>query len=138
MGYHIGKSLRVRDSGKNALRDLYSSARHFGLSHSEIMTRRNEIYDQGGINAAPHWVKSYLEGYWQHIMDSAYRYDLMFGGTLNGRFYSTHSDRSDYYAKCGISAREYADDGRVRNRGHYWIATGKVFFADSQRTVCAG
>jgi hypothetical protein len=46
-----------------------------------------------------------------------------FGGFVDGKFYSTHRNRPDYYESNGISPADYSDDGRVTARGHYWIAS---------------
>lgn len=119
-GFPIERSLRVRANAQRNLAQLYDHARYYGLGHSEILARHAAILESADVCNAPHWVSSYLDGYWRCLMDGAYRHDLIFGGMKDGRFYSTHHDRVDYYEKHGISACDYADDGLVTARGHYW------------------
>jgi hypothetical protein len=122
MGMRIKRALQIRDAGISALRSVYDHARHFGQTSEAMETARHEALGRIGIGKTPtpQWVRSYLEGYWRHIVDEAYRRDLVYGGMVEGKFYSTHSDRADYYEKNGIAPSDYADDGRVQLRGHYW------------------
>lgn len=113
-------------------RDLYSSAESFGLSSAQINERFNVIL--GSIAHCSGSIREYVRGYRQCLSDQLYRTALVHGGFVDGRFYSTHSNRPDYYERNGIKAVDYADDGRVTARGHYWIkhvdaGKPKVFFS---------
>ena len=127
MSKSIKRSLSDRDQARMALRSLYSTAKHFGLRHNEMLDRRKAIYDRFNVQS-PGWVRGHLEGYWQCLMDNAYESDLVFGGIVNGVFYSTHHDRADYYEKHGISPRDFGQEGGAKDTGHYWSATLKPFF----------
>ncbi|ERP95729.1 hypothetical protein Q669_29615 [Labrenzia sp. C1B10] len=85
---------------------------------SEEMNRefRQFISDMG---KAPRWAIAQVEGYREARQRDVYK-NLVFGGFLDGVFYSTHSKRPDYYRTRGIDPAEYGDDARVKNRGHYW------------------
>jgi hypothetical protein len=120
MGLSIDQSLKIRDKGQAALRSVFDAARHFGKTSRDMEADRRNALERIGVYKAPYWVAAYLEGYWRHIIDECYRRDLVFGGFVDGTFYSTHNDRADYYERHGIGPSEYADDGRVTLRGHYW------------------
>lgn len=133
MSKHLKRMLDRRDRARGGIVDLFNTARHDGLSHSEMCKRRDDIYQRCKINHSPEWVSQYLHGYWDCLSQQLYRNDLVFGGMVDGQFYSTHSDRSDYYEKSGITPSElYADDGRVTERGHYWTETMKPYFIGCQ------
>lgn len=132
MGMRLNRSLAIRDRGITALADCYSASKSFGLTSAAMGNRRRETLERLGVYKAPHWVLSYLDGYWRAKIDAAYRYDLVFGAIIDGVFYSTHSDRDDYYEKNGFTAREWSDmGGWIGTRGHYWKKTLKPFFIDS-------
>lgn len=111
------------------LRDVYSAARFYGATHTELCNKVQAIRATT-LNGCPHWAIAEFNGYDHALSDNLYQTSLMFGGFVDGVFYSTHSDRPDYYGKNGIEPRDYADNGRVVNRGHYWTTTKepKMFF----------
>lgn len=121
MGQRIETSLKRRDAALTALRDTFSSGRLFHWTSERLEQERHKTLERHGIAKCPHWVRSYLDGTWRQLVDTAYRQDLVYGGFYQGRFYSTHNNRPDYYGKHGIEPHEYADDGAVSARGHYWI-----------------
>ena len=121
----IETALKKRDRARQQLVDLMSSVRHFGTPHSELLKRRAEIL--ANMGKVPYWVHSYLNGVWDCLTAENYRDHLVFGGMIEGKFYSTHRDRDDYYEKHGISACDYSDDGRVMQRGHYWKNNLRAF-----------
>lgn len=123
----IGTALKRRDQLTQALRDCFSHAQHFGQLSRDMEEKRREIIARVA-KGAPEWVRAYADGYWRCMIDSAYRNDLVHGGFYNGKFYSTHSKRDDYYEKHGIEPGAYADDGAVTARGHYWKESLKPFF----------
>ena len=123
----IERALAVRNSAAAAYRDLFSTAQHFGLSHANMLDRRATIWECMP-KKTPRWVYSYLNGVWDQLQADAYRHALVYGGKVDGAFYSTHRDRPDYYEKNGIAPRDYADDGRVKERGHYWAHNLKPFY----------
>lgn len=116
----IETSLKRRDSLVSAIRDIFSMAECFGLAHVDMHKRLQDVYAIK-CDKAPSWVREYADGYRQALTDQAYRSQLVFGGFVGDKFYSTHRDRPDYYEKNGIEPCAYADDGLVTRRGHYWI-----------------
>lgn len=112
-------ALRLRDEVKSALRDCFSTARHFGSSSEAMETNRRNVFNRLPKDA-PEWIRQYADGYWRALVDSAYERDLVYGGFVGETFYSVHSDRADYYEKHGIAPSAYAENGAVTNRGHYW------------------
>lgn len=130
MGFNLKRSLRIQRDAANALRDLFSRAKSFGFTHNQMLNQRGGIYAKLRVNDCPAWVNSYLQGVWDTLQAQAYQHDLVYGGYVDGLFYSTHSDREDYYQKHGIEPRDYADNGRVKSRGHYWKDNLNPFFGD--------
>lgn len=116
----IGTALKRRDKLVSALRSIYAMADDFGLASTDLHTRCQEAYARAMQGKAPQWIREYADGYRKALMDSAYRHQLVFGGFVGDKFYSTHRDRADYYEKNGIEPSAYADDGLVTRRGHYW------------------
>ena len=125
----IERALRLRDSVISGLRDCYSAASIYGMKSADMEVKRHEVLGRLPPKT-PQWVRQFADGYWRCMIDGAYRHDLVFGGIVDGQFYSTHSDRDDYYEKHGIEPCEYADDGKVTSRGHYWKRNLKPFFVD--------
>lgn len=114
-------ALKRRDRLISALRDIYSMAGCYGLASVDLHSRCQKAYATAMEGRAPQWVREYADGYRKALMDAAYRHELVFGGFVGDKFYSTHRDRPDYYEKNGIEPSAYADDGLVTRRGHYWI-----------------
>ena len=114
----IKLALKKRDRAISQLRDLYSSAESFGFTSTQVNERYGAI--NAGLVKCPSWTREYLSGYRRCLDDMLYQSKLVYGGYYAGQFYSTHSSRSDYYGHT-IDPCDYADDGRVEQRGHYWI-----------------
>lgn len=112
----IERALKIRDTAKMRLRDLYSHAEFFGFKSDEINAGYSAILSD--VGKAPQWVRSYLDGYRQSLTDRLYENTLIFGGFIDGEFYSTHSKRTDYYGKHGIDPSDWRN--RASNIGHYF------------------
>ncbi|TPN04498.1 hypothetical protein [Mesorhizobium sp. B2-1-2] len=123
----IEASLKRRGRAIIQLRDLYSMAAMCGMTSAEINTRVGNIRETT-LAKCPHWARAHVDGYREALNDGLYRDSLAFGGYFEGRFYTTHSARPDYYGKHGIEPAAWADN--VQARGHYWISTAapKPFF----------
>ena len=130
MGISLDRALRVQTDFCLKLRDLYSTAASCSMAHSAICERWNDIL-AAMPKGTPEWVRSYLNGYRDCLTANLYREHLVFGGMVDGRFYSTHRNRDDYYEANGIEPSAYADNGRVKDRGHYWSRDLKPFFISS-------
>jgi hypothetical protein len=115
----IEQALRVRDSLKIRINDLYSCARLSGMTSAEIQQSKSKIFAEIP-RKPPAWVRSYCDGYIAALQAELYRDWLVHGGYIDGIFYSTHSKRNDYYEKHAIEPAAYADDRLVKERGHYW------------------
>lgn len=128
MGVSIKKALSMRSNAVTAVRDLYSTATAFKLTANEINIRFRAIVG-AKLGKAPHWAKSYVEGYRQCLNDELYRSALVFGCWVDGKFYSNHRNRADYYETQGMSPSIYSDASDNGTRGHYWMAdTSKPYF----------
>ena len=112
----IERALKLRNAAKTRLRDLYSHAEFFGLDSDSINSSYSEILRD--LGRAPYWVRSYIDGYRQALTDRLYETALIFGGLVDGEFYSTHSNRPDYYGKHGIDAADWSNV--AMNVGHYF------------------
>jgi hypothetical protein len=127
--------IKRQERARTQLRDLYSIACHFGPTSQELDAKARAIVYGAKF---PRYLQEYLSGYWRALTDRAYESELVFGGYLDGRFYSTWRKREDYYEKHGIAPSEYADNGRVTQRGHYWRqsidrGTPKPFFISAPK-----
>ena len=117
----IETALNHRKRALGAVKSLYSTAPIFGMESADLNQRYSYIMET--VTHCPAWVREFCDGYRAALQDSLYADSLMFGGWIDGVFYSVHSARPDYYGKHGISPADYADDGRVTGRGHYWKTT---------------
>lgn len=118
----IDLALKHRDGLKRRIADIYSIAIISGMTSNEINAAVISATNDLPRNV-PHWVKTYCDGFRAALQDSLYADCLVFGGYVNGVFYSTHRNRPDYYGKHGIDPAAYADNGLVQKRGHYWRET---------------
>ncbi len=117
----IERALKIRAELKTRIADLYSFAHFHGLTSVEMQESCNAMLRD--YPRLPQWVTSYLDGYKQALQETLYREHLIFGGYVGDVFYSIHSNRPDYYEKHGIDPADYADNGKVTARGHYWKET---------------
>lgn len=111
-------TIKARDAIVSRVQAAHSAARAFKLTSADLNAR---VYT--AMHSEPKATLrdiAYCEGYQKALVDVLYERYLVFGGVINGRFYSTHSNRADYYAKNGIEPNAFADDGAVTARGHYW------------------
>ena len=122
----IKRALRIQDDGESVLIGCYSHAAAFGLLSAEMEQNRQEALARLGVYKAPRWVQAYLSGYWRAKIAEAYRCDLVYGAIVDGRFYSTHRDRADYYEKNGIEPAAFAEHNPTK--GHYWAKSLRPFF----------
>lgn len=134
MGISLDRALRLQERGVAEMRDAYSFARIFKSPCETLHRMLAQIQDDMAKAKAPAWAISYVRGYSRSLMDVLYRDSLVYGGFVDGTFMSTHSNRADYYEKNGIPPSEFAQDGRVKNAGHYWAAdTSRPFFIGGNR-----
>lgn len=130
----IERSLALRDQAVTRLNDVYSMAEIVGLSSSEIQIR---VFNQVNtlIINCPEWVKQYIKGYERCIIDNLYRYKLEYGAWVDGVFYSTHSNSSNYYRKSNIEPQVFS--AKHTNPGHYWIAHegNKPYYANASESL---
>lgn len=118
--------LNHRDRARRQLIDLISTAKFCGITSKELNDKYIKILES--VKHCPQWVREYLRGYHECQLAEIYSNCLMFGGYVNGKFYSTHSKREDYYQKHGIEPSAF--NGLAKNTGHYWTTTKepKPFF----------
>jgi hypothetical protein len=84
-------ALLKRDRALVQIRDLFSRARFYGLSHSEMCDERNAINERMG--KVPRWVKAFLDGYWQAETNRLYVDALEYAYVgEDGTRYSTRKD----------------------------------------------
>ena len=127
----IETSLKKRDSAVSSLRDVYARARISRPTHAAM---QSEIADaRATLSGAPEWTRAFFDGYARALSDSLYMDDsLVFGGYLDGQFYSTQSKRPDYYGhfmQANVWSDETRPNGRVSGLGHYWtpsLSDGRV------------
>ena len=115
----IETSLRNRDRLTTRIADIYSMAILCGMTSAEINQAISDAKAQLPART-PQWVYAYADGFCKAMQDRLYADCLVYGGFIDGVFYSTHSARDDYYGKHGIEPSQYAESGKVKERGHYW------------------
>lgn len=117
----ITTALNHRNSAIAAINSLYSIAKICGMTSEQMNREYSEILAKRAH--CPNWVREYCDGYRAALQNALYSDCLMFGGWIGDKFYSTHSNRADYYGKNGIEPGDWASDGRVTGLGHYWKTT---------------
>lgn len=129
----IETNLRKRNAAVTALRDYYRAAMFYHPTAKEMNQEVLKI-KAAHLAKAPTWTRAFFEGVNDQLIKSLYESRLVFGGYVGDVFYSTYRQRADYYEKHGIEPSEYADNGRVKARGHYWTDdsgnVGKPYFTD--------
>ena len=115
----------MKTQTKRAIDSLFACARIMGMPHGEILDAYHAIL--ADRPRMPRYMREYMQGRFDVMWDSLYRDSLVFGGFCDGVFYSTHSNRADYYAKHGIEPGDWAQkvDSKVIKVGHYWITTAQ-------------
>lgn len=109
---------------EQSIRELWTSARIFGMAHSEIIERHEII--RASIKHTPTWVRSYIDGYYRCLMDGNYQ-NLEFCYKLKGVLYSTHRD-SDKPGTDRLYDKGLGSYISKHGEGHhYWKGTEKQF-----------
>jgi hypothetical protein len=122
---NLDRSIKVRDVARDRLNDIFGSATIFGPLSADLETSRRNVLSKLPARA-PEWIRAYLDGYWHARIAEAYQYHLVYGGWIGETFYSTHSDRDDYYGKHNIAPADVGE--RLERRGHYWKRNLRPFF----------
>ncbi len=78
----IETALKRRDRAISNLRDQFSSAAMFGTP-SSVMNERYGDLCKIVLHKAPHWVRSYVDGYRRALTDSLYQAELARNVILN-------------------------------------------------------
>ena len=113
----------MKQHTKSAIDSLFSCARIMGMRADEITSAYIAILaDRPNM---PRYMREYMQGRFDLHWETLYRESLVFGGFCDGVFYSTHSNRADYYGKHGIEPGDWAQkvDSKVIQVGHYWTTT---------------
>lgn len=137
----IERTLQIRNILKTRIADIYASACLTGEPSATIqqwIAKAKADCPKG----TPQWVYSYIDGFIAAKQDELYRDWLIFGGYIDGVFYSTNRKRDDHYENCGIDPAAYADNGFVQLRGHYWSDRvqyhGGIYSRDSVKPYFIG
>lgn len=113
------------------LADIISAATLYGPLSAELEKQRRDFIATWPKRTTQYY-HAFADGFWRRCIADLYRRHLVFGGYIGDTFYSTHRNRPDYYETNGIGPCEYADDGKVKRRGHYWSHNLRPFFVDSK------
>ena len=105
------------------MESLYYCASVSGMTSADM----NQAY--ADIMAAhagiPQYMKSFINGIRFEKDKNLYMYFFVYGGFYDGQFYSTESNRLDYYINNGIEPHQFSDMvsyGQIVT-GHYWKTT---------------
>ena len=122
-------ALSLESRAAMAVDSIYSTARISGLPSSwindEYIKRLAELPKR-----TPYYVRAYADGYRRALENQLYAEYLVFGGIVNGEFYSCDCQRDDYYSKQGIDAAEWHRLAKLK--GHYWKHNLRPFFTDME------
>lgn len=112
----------------------YANARILGKTSPQLNGMLNTIFDGMRQKNMPRWAIERVKGYSLALHEGLYSDHLVFGCIIDGVFYSTHSDRPDYYAEQGMPANIYCEKSTKNPTiGHYWKENGKPFFTDGEK-----
>ena len=112
-----------------AIESLVSVAKISGMTSEQFNQDSQAIL--ATVAHCPRWVSEYCQGFLDCERKRIQRECLVVGGWVDGQFYSTHSNRDDYYAKHGIEPRAWAEKyqgGQVEDSGLYWAHNMKLWF----------
>lgn len=127
MGYVMTLSLESR--AVMAIDSIYSTARICGSTSALINAAK--IHAMAALpKRTPHYVRAYADGYERALRNDLYANCLVFGGWINGQFYSTDCQRDDYYAKRGIDPAEWHK--LASDKGHYWRHNLNPYFVGEE------
>lgn len=118
----IEHALKLRDEAVMSLKDNFASAKFYGPTSATMNEDYNKILAR--LQKAPEWVRAYLKGYRAALNDELYRESLVYGGWIGDKFYTTHSQRHDYY---GLSMTPQDWLEKAERLGHYWKNPLKPF-----------
>lgn len=120
MGMHFKTAYNHHKRVMSQIAGLYQWAQQFGMLSSEICDKRNAIVDTLPKNY-PSWILHHIEG-WEQCMRGIIARQVVFCYTVDGKLYSTHRNRDDYYKKHGFGPKEVYD--KASFCGHYWDING--------------
>jgi len=116
---------KVQDRAKHTMFSIYSSAKSYKSTSSEIRKRVRELFDSLP-KGTPYYVRSFLRGMEEVLQANLYRYCFEFCYTVDGHLYSTCRKSDRYYEKHDITPSQL--QSRSTANGHYWADTDKPYF----------
>ena len=129
MSISLSRAVALQSRIETSLADVMSAAEIYGSTSAAMEKLKHDRLDMLGRKRWPRWLESYASGYWRALCNEAYRSKLVHGGWIDGKFYSTHSSRDDYYEKQGIGAKEFSDLlDAAGTGGHYWQRNLRPYF----------
>jgi hypothetical protein len=130
----LDTSLNHRKRAIGRITSLVSVAEWCGMTSAQLTDAYIEI--MGTLHHCPQWVRSYCEGYLDAERVRLRNTKHVYGGYLDGVFYSTNRSRDDYYQKHGIEPLQWAEKGKageVQGEGHYWAHNLKPWFVPTPK-----
>ena len=124
----IETAINHKNRALSAIESMVYAAKVSSITSAQFNEDAQAVFDT--ISHCPGWVRDYCQGYLDCERKRIQR-ELIGGGFIDGVFYSTHSNRDDYYAKHGIEPRAWAEKyqgGQVKDSGLYWAHSLKLWF----------
>ena len=115
----IDRAVKIQADLTSAVRDLYSMARTFKLTSSEINERYAKLIAR--YPKLPRHVENYVRGYRDCLSDSLYPHDLFHAYEWQGQLY----EKWDSFP---VELKEQVRADKVIVHGHYWKGTNKPYF----------
>jgi hypothetical protein len=133
MKTQLDRNLYLRGQLVSQIIRAYGEAYHYGWTHARLLDETKKIMESAGPKF-PQYMREYVRGIDHYLLSDLYRVRidgaaplLVFGGWIDGKFYSTHSNRADYYQNQGIEPSDFSklSENKVT---HYWAhKTDKPF-----------
>jgi hypothetical protein len=130
-GMRFKTAYNHQERARSAIADILRSSESFGRSSDEESKLVRAVFES--ISHCPQWVKSYVSGYRDALREQQRR-KLVFCYTVDGKLYSTHRNRDDYYEKHGLGPKEVYEQATFC--GHYWEV--KSYGGPPELRLCHG
>ena len=116
----LKRSIAIQQQLTTNIGDLFSRARSYGLSSSEMSTRLSAMFER--YPKLPRHVKEYVRGYYFALWNNLYRTDLIHGYMWKGLLFSKWDEMPEE-----LKEHIRSNPTDKLECGHYW-----KHFADKQ------
>jgi hypothetical protein len=118
----IARAVHVQNDAVSRLRDCYSAAKSYALTHEQVRERKQRDVYARIPKGTPRWVRAYVHGYDHALLDRTMQTDLIFGVWDGIAFYNHERGNPDSVDARGMSYSDFAAMLHERNltQSFYW------------------